>query len=92
MKKVLSIIFLVAGIIINAIFGFYSVGLISAFLSPDIKKAQSVGVIGGADGPTVVFVTSRGSMNPIVVIAGTIIGIGIIIYSVIAIRKKKNKE
>ncbi len=92
MKKVLSIVFLVAGIIITAVCGFYSVGLISAFISPDVKKAQSIGIIGGADGPTVVFVTSRGSMNPIVVIVGTVVGIVAIICSVIAIRKKKNKE
>lgn len=92
MKKVLSIVFLVAGIIITAVCGFYSVGYISAFISPDVKKAQSIGIIGGADGPTVVFVTSRGSVNPIVVIIGTIIGIGIIICSVIAIRKNKSEQ
>lgn len=89
MKKGLSIVFLVAGIIITVICGFYSIGFLSAFLFS--KNEDSIGIIGGADGPTAVFVGSRIAFNPIISIVGTVVGIVAIICSVIAIRKNISK-
>lgn len=88
MKKSIGIVFLIVGIIITAVCGFYSVGLISAFLSPDVKKAHSIGIIGGADGPTAIFLTSKLGIFPIAAVA---VGIAIIVFSAIGIKKNKSK-
>lgn len=92
MKKSIGIVFLIVGIIITAVCGFYSVGLISAFLSPDVKKAHSIGIIGGADGPTAVFVTSDSFISPWSCLIGIVVGVAAIVGSVIAIRKNKSKK
>ena len=92
MKKVLSIIFLVAGIIITAICGFYVVGLIFGFFSQDVKKAHSIGIIGGADGPTAIFVTSDSFISPLSCVVGIVVGLAAIVGSVIAISKMRDKK
>ena len=90
MKKVLGIVFLVAGIIVTVICGFYSFGFLSAFLFSK-NEDSSIGIIGGADGPTAVFVGSRIAFNPIISIVGTVVGIVAVICAVTAIRKNKSK-
>ena len=57
-----------------------NIGGITGFLP---LKALSVGIIGGADGPTAIFVT--GSLWPLVAGAAVIIGIGLMVL----IKRKK---
>ena len=49
------------------------VGLLAHMLNAAINQNSSVGIIGGADGPTAIFVTSKVSVEGIVV--WTILGV-----------------
>lgn len=91
MKRVLSIVFLVAGTILTVICGFYSLGFLSAFLFSK-NEDSSIGIIGGADGPTAIFIGSRIALSPLIAIIGTAVGVAVIVISVIAIRKNKSKK
>lgn len=81
MKKVIGIFLLIAGIVLTVIGGFF---VFEFFFG----KSQSVGIIGGADGPTAVFVTSKLGVFPIVAVA---VGIVIVIISAMVLRKNKSK-
>lgn len=53
------------------------------------KEAASIGIIGGADGPTAIFVTSN--INWLAVCGLTALIVVLIIILIIIYRKKKNK-
>ena len=54
--------------LVSAIFNFLVNRYISYKLHADISKVDSIGIIGGSDGPTAIFVTSRSSTDLIIVI------------------------
>lgn len=84
MKKSIGIVFLIVGIIITAVGG----AIISGILFSG-TQSESIGIIGGADGPTAIFLTSKLGLFPIA--AAVVVGIVIVVISVIAIRKNKSK-
>lgn len=78
MKKILGIILTVAGI---------STVIIGIILK--VKTQMSVSIIGGADGPTAIFLA--GKVGSIPVVTGIITGVGIVLLAVgifMIIRKK----
>lgn len=91
MKKTAGIIAGIAGAIITtvsvvlcAIVGFGAINL--------PIKAKTIGVIGGADGPTAVFITRNAGKDIIFLVIPVIIGIALIISSCFMLRKKKTEE
>lgn len=91
MKKTAGIIAGIAGAIITtvsvvlcAIVGFGAINL--------PIKAKTIGVIGGADGPTAVFITRNAGKDIIFLVISVIIGIALIISSCFMLRKKKTEE
>ncbi|MBR5513289.1 MAG: hypothetical protein IKV85_04800 [Ruminococcus sp.] len=83
MKKILSVVFLIVGILIAAVGGVIISGIAFGGTS-----SESIGIIGGADGPTAIFLISRLGIFPI---AALVVGIAIIIISAIGIKKNKSK-
>lgn len=56
------------------------------------KEAASIGIIGGADGPTAIFVTSNINLTNLLAVCGIIALIAaLIIILIIIYRRKKNK-
>ena len=51
--------------------------------------AGSIGIIGGADGPTAIFVTSQINLQPVKILAYVLLGLGIIGFMVLNKTKKK---
>lgn len=84
MKKGIGIVFLIVGIIITAVGGAIISGIFFG-----VTHNESIGIIGGADGPTAIFLTSKLGLFPIA--AAVVVGIVIVVISVIAIRKNKSK-
>lgn len=91
MKKTAGIIAGIAGAIITtvsvvlcAIVGFGAINL--------PIKAKTIGVIGGADGPTAVFITRNAGKDIIFLVIPVIIGIALIISSCFMLCKKKTEE
>ena len=86
MKKIIAVIAIILGTLITI------AGLIATIAIMRAKQAASVGIIGGADGPTAVFMTT--SPNAVFGIGGLLLAllgvvlliIGIVVYLVI---KKK---
>ena len=87
MKKSIGIVFLIVGIIITAVGGAIISGIFFG-----VTHNESIGIIGGADGPTAVFVTSDSFISPWSCVIGTVVGVAAIVGSVIAIRKNKSKK
>lgn len=54
----------------------------------DIKNASSIGIIGGADGPTAIYLSGGGSSNLITVIFASLTFLGVV-YLVIAKKRKR---
>ncbi len=54
-----------------------------------LKNALAIGVIGGADGPTAIFITSK--TTPILIIAAVAL-VAIAVVTFIIIKSKKNKK
>lgn len=52
-----------------------------------IDKAASIGIIGGADGPTAIFVTGGTDLLPAV-----LLGAALLIWILLVIRGKKNRK
>lgn len=55
-------------------------------------KAKTIGIIGGADGPTAVFITRNAGKDILLPVISAIIGIALIISSYFMLRHKKSKE
>ena len=70
---------LLGGVIARLLFLYYNDPLLTA------GEAASIGIIGGADGPTAIFVTTPGWMHYITPVALLCIGIGGFLW----LRKKK---
>ncbi len=83
MKKSIGIVFLIVGIIITAVSGAIISGIFFG-----VTRNESIGIIGGADGPTAIFLTSKLGIFPIAAVA---VGIAIIVFSAIGIKKNKSK-
>lgn len=77
-KKVLKIICIVSGIVFVTLAALL---IVSAVQLSKTVPAASVGIIGGADGPTAIFLTQRFMFSPIFMTMGaaflTFIGTGI---------------
>ena len=73
-KKAVGILTAISAII-TVLFGLYYF-LLPAYLLhkylPDAKGAASIGIIGGADGPTAIFVSGWSSAWQIIVVSGVI--------------------
>ena len=46
----------------------------------DMLTQQSIGIIGGADGPTAIFVTGKFPIGGLIAAVGIAVGIGILVY------------
>lgn len=71
--------------IVLTIRGLVVISIISMvfILNENGKEAASIGIIGGADGPTAIFISSSVSLEPVAItVCGLIlvVGIGIFIY------------
>ena len=86
MKKVISIIAIVAGCLL--LLSVVAPMIIGAVLEAQI--ASSVGIIGGADGPTAVMVV--GTLGAGSVIAEVVIGLLLIVAGIWGYRKYKNSK
>ena len=85
MKKILSIAAIIAGTLI--LLGGIAPMIIGAVLSMQIPSSSSVGIIGGADGPTAVMVV--GVLGTGQVIAEIAVGICLIIAGIWGCRKSR---
>ena len=87
MKKVISIIAIVAGVLV--LLSVAAPIVVGAILEIQMKAqiAGSVGIIGGADGPTAVMVTGVSSMGSAV--TEVIVGVLLIVAGVWGLRKCK---
>lgn len=71
--------------IVLTIIGLVVISIISMvfILNENGKEAASIGIIGGADGPTAIFISSSVSLEPVAItVCGLIlvVGMGIFIY------------
>lgn len=90
MKKSFTKVLSIAGIIISAISATFLIRLIYAWFSVK-DETGGIGIIGGADGPTAVFIIAKLGFMPLLSVIGLIIGIVCIIVSAIIIKNNKNK-
>jgi Na+-transporting methylmalonyl-CoA/oxaloacetate decarboxylase beta subunit len=82
-KKISGIIIGILGIILEVC------GAIFIFKICKASSQNSVGIIGGADGPTAVFLVGRFGIMPYIIIAGAVIGATLIVLSLILLFHKK---
>lgn len=64
-------------------------GLLLMLFNKSYNAAASIGVIGGADGPTAIFVTTKPSATPLFMIYGSFILLGLVGF--LLLRKVKQK-
>lgn len=64
-------------------------GLLLMLFNKSYNAAASIGVIGGADGPTAIFVTTKPSATPLFMIYGSFILLGLVGF--LLLRKLKQK-
>ena len=64
-------------------------GLLLMLFNKSYNAAASIGVIGGADGPTAIFVTTKPSSTPLFMIYGSFILLGVVGF--LLLRKVKQK-
>ncbi len=92
MKKIIGIISAVLGFVITASSAVLC-ALIGFGLTNNLhNNASTIGIIGGADGPTAVFITKTVGKDIIFFGIFAIIGIALIISSYFMLRRKKTKE
>ncbi|MDE5569513.1 MAG: hypothetical protein K2I82_02525 [Ruminococcus sp.] len=88
MKKIIGLITGIFGVLITAISAVFLI--ILAIAIHKISETESIGIIGGADGPTAVFLASSGiAVPPLMAVIGLIIGIICIICSAVLLHKQK---
>ena len=94
MKRSTKIILLITAIL-AAVTG---IGLLAAklMLHIDMRQASSIGIIGGADGPTAIFVASKIVPNFLLTFllygAKAVVTIGAIIHTLSRRRRNKNND
>ena len=88
-KKVLSIIVLILGILI--VLSNMAPMIISAIMRMMISNSigSSVGIIGGADGPTAILVAGIVGATVFRVIAKIVVGVLLIVAGILGIKKSK---
>ena len=64
-------------------------GLLLMLFNKTYNAAASIGIIGGADGPTAIFVTTKTSATPLFMIYGSFIFLGLVGF--LLLRKLKRK-
>lgn len=84
MKKTIAVIIGILGILFAALGGIF------IFKICHVSSQNSVGIIGGADGPTAIFIAGRLGIMPYIIIAGSVIGAVLILLSVILLFHKKS--
>lgn len=91
MKRVIGLIAGIAGALLTAVSGVFLIRLAVAL--HEVSETESIGIIGGADGPTAVFLASSGvAVTPLVAVSGLIMGIVGIIASAVLLHRKKTDE
>ncbi|SCG84374.1 hypothetical protein DW1_2814 [Proteiniborus sp. DW1] len=87
-SKIVFIITLITGIVTIMMLGFdFLLPIFLSFkLKRDIKHGSSIGIIGGADGPTTIFISSQSSSHLLTGLFGLLTIAGIIIL--LTIRKQ----
>lgn len=75
-------------LVLAASSGFYIFFFIYEIYKMFFSPSAGIGIIGGADGPTAIFLTSRFGMFPIAAIIGLLAGIVCMIISWILLLKK----
>lgn len=83
MKRIVGLIAGVSGLMLTVFGGIFVFSLFGA------SSGSSVGIIGGADGPTAIFVAGNVGILPYIIIAGVILGIVLITLSLILLLYKK---
>lgn len=92
MKRVISLIIGVFGALLSLSSALFLIRFAIAFYEISSKNDNSIGIIGGADAPTTVFIASSGVAIPLLIaIAGLITGIICVIVSAVLLRKKKSE-
>lgn len=88
-KKVLSIIVLIIGVLI--VLGNAAPMIITAIMSMQISNSvgSSVGIIGGADGPTTIMVAGIVGATVFSVIAKILVGVLLIVAGILGLKKSK---
>lgn len=88
-EKVVVIITVISTItiLINEMFNFILPMLLSHIFQPDSSESGSLGIIGGADGPTAIFISHQPPLHLVTIIAAMITIAGI---SYQFIEKKRN--
>lgn len=91
MKKITIYIVGITGTLLTAVSIVFLVRL--AIALHEISETESIGIIGGADGPTAIFLTTSAGITvpPLMAVIGLIIGIVCIIVSVLLLKEKHNK-
>ncbi|MBO5163125.1 MAG: hypothetical protein J6B75_01585 [Ruminococcus sp.] len=90
MKKVIGLIAGISGALLAVTSIVFLIKFEIAF--HEISSTESIGIIGGADGPTAVFLaTSRIAVTPLMAVIGLIFGIICIIVSAVLLHKKKSE-
>ena len=88
-KKVLSIIVLIIGVLI--VLGNIAPMIITAIMSMQISDSvgSSVGIIGGADGPTTIMVAGIVGASVLRVVGEILVGVLLIVAGILGIKKSK---
>lgn len=88
MKKTIGLITGIFGVLITAVPSVFLI--IFAIEFHKISETESIGIIGGADGPTAVFLASSGILvTPLIAVVGLIVGITCMIVSAVLLHKQK---
>lgn len=88
MKKVIGLIAGISGALLAVTSIVFLMNFAIAFHK--ISETESIGIIGGADGPTAVFLTSSGiAVPPLMAVIGLIVGTVCIIVSAVLLHKQK---
>ena len=88
-KKVLSIIVLIIGVLI--VLGNIAPMIITAIMSMQISNSvgSSVGIIGGADGPTTIMVAGIVGASVLRGVGEILVGVLLIVAGILGIKKSK---
>ena len=83
MKKTISVTVIIAGVVAMLC------AVVPIFVSA-VSEASSVGIIGGADGPTAIMVS--GDLSTSGVIVAVIVGILLVATGILVLKKAKKKD
>lgn len=83
MKRIIGLIAGISGLILTIFGGIFIFSILGA------ASGSSVGIIGGADGPTAVFIASRSGMLPYVMTGFAVLGIALLVVALVLLLRKK---